>query len=58
MNFTQNEKINQISENSIVIGVDIASELHFARTFDWWGVELGKVFKFTNDAEGFKRQLS
>ncbi|EGW36877.1 IS110 family transposase [Desulfosporosinus sp. OT] len=54
MNFTQNEKLNQLSETSIVIGVDIASELHYARAFDWRGVELGKVFKFANSAEGFK----
>jgi transposase len=55
MNFTQNEKLNQVSENSIVIGVDIASELHYARAFDWRGVELGKVFKFENNVEGFRR---
>ncbi|WP_088225472.1 IS110 family transposase [Desulfosporosinus sp. FKB] len=54
MNFTQNEKLNQLSETSIVIGVDIASKLHYARAFDWRGVELGKVFKFANSAEGFK----
>ena len=54
MNFTQNEKLKQLSERSIVIGVDIASELHYARAFDWRGVELGKVFKFGNSAEGFK----
>jgi len=54
MNFTQNEKLNQLSARGIVIGVDIASELHYARAFDWRGVELGKVFKFTNNIEGFK----
>lgn len=54
MNFKQNEKLNQLSERSIVIGVDIASEIHYARAFDWRGVELGKVFKFSNDIEGFE----
>ncbi|WP_243450286.1 IS110 family transposase [Desulfosporosinus sp. Sb-LF] len=34
--------------------MDIASELHYARVFDWWGEELGKVFKFANSAERFK----
>lgn len=53
MNFIQNEKLNQVSENSIVIGVDIASELHYARAFDWRGTELNKVFKFENSVEGF-----
>ena len=54
MNFTQNEKLNQVSEQSIVIGVDIASETHYAKAFDWRGVELGKVFKFLNSMEGFQ----
>ncbi len=54
MNCTQNEKLNQVSEKSIVVGVDIASELHYARAFDWRGVELGKVLKFENNLEGFK----
>jgi len=54
MNCTQNEKLNQVSEQSIVIGVDIASETHYAKAFDWRGVELGKVFKFLNSMEGFQ----
>lgn len=54
MNCTQNEKLNQVSEQSIVVGVDIASETHYARAFDWRGVELGKVFKFENSTEGFQ----
>ena len=54
MNCTQNEKLNQVSEQSIVVGVDIASETHYARAFDWRGVELGKVFKFENSMEGFQ----
>lgn len=54
MNFTQNEKINQVTENSIVVGVDIASEVHYARAFDWRGIELAKVFRFENSLEGFE----
>lgn len=38
----------------MVVGVDITSELHFARAFDWRGVELGKVYSFENSAEGFR----
>jgi len=55
MNCTQNEKLNQVNEKSIVIGVDIASELHYTRAFDWRGMELCKVLKFENDLEGFQR---
>ena len=35
MNFTQNEKLNQVTTKTLVIGVDIGSETHYARAFDW-----------------------
>jgi len=54
MSVTQDVKICQVTEDSIVIGVDIASETHYARAFDWRGIELGKVFMFENSAEGFR----
>ncbi|TGJ76002.1 transposase IS116/IS110/IS902 family protein [Caproiciproducens galactitolivorans] len=53
MNFTQNEKLNQVTIETIVIGVDIGSETHYARTFDWRGIDLGKVYRFSNNGEGF-----
>ena len=42
MSVTQNEKIRQVTDTTMVIGVDIASEFHWARAFDWRGLELGK----------------
>ena len=53
MNFTQNEKLNQVTTETLVIGVDIGSETHYARAFNWRGIELGKVFRFANNGEGF-----
>ena len=53
MSITQEDKIRQVTEKTIVIGVDIASETHWARAFDWRGLELGKVLSFANSAEGF-----
>lgn len=53
MSLTQNEKIRQVTETTMVIGVDIASETHWARAFDWRGLELGKAISFENSAEGF-----
>ena len=53
MSITQEEKIRQVTEKTIVVGVDIASETHWARAFDWRGLELGKVLSFANSAEGF-----
>ena len=46
MNYTQNEKIEQITETTLVVGVDIGSRIHYARAFDWRGRELSKVLKF------------
>ena len=54
MNCKQNEKINQVKESTLVVGIDIGSTTHYARVFDWRGIELGKVFKFSNSREGFE----
>lgn len=54
MNNTQNEKINQVTDTTIVVGIDIGSETHYARAFNWRRLELSKkVLKFRNDGEGF-----
>lgn len=53
MNCKQNERINQVKESTLVVGIDIGSTTHYARAFDWRGIELGKVFKFSNSREGF-----
>ena len=54
MNYTQNERIEQVTDTTLVIGVDIGSRTHYARAFDNRGRELTKkVFTFNNDIEGF-----
>ena len=54
MNYTQNKKIEQVTDETLVIGVDIGSQTHYARAFDNRGRELTKkVFVFGNDIEGF-----
>ncbi len=55
MSLTQNDRIRQVDEKTLVIGVDIASELHWARAFDWRGLEYGKVMSFENSREGFNK---
>lgn len=55
MKYTQNEKILQITDQTMIVGVDIASEIHYARAFDSRGLEIGKVFRFSNDADGFSQ---
>ncbi len=55
MNYTQNSKIAQVTESTLVVGVDIGSEMNFARAFNWRGQELSKkVFRFSNSLEGFQ----
>ena len=47
MNYTQNEKIEQVTDTTMVVGVDIGSQTHYARAFDNRGRELTKrVFYF------------
>ena len=53
MKYNQNEKILQLTEKTLIIGVDIASEIQYARCFDYRGIEVGKTIRFANDAEGF-----
>ena len=52
MSLTQNEKIRQVTESTIVVGVDIASELHWARAFDRRGLELIRTFSSESNEEG------
>ena len=54
MKFTQNERILQVSNEKLIIGIDVASEIHYARSFDNRGIEQAKVFRFTNNREGFE----
>jgi transposase len=53
MKYTQNEKILQVNEKALIVGVDMASEIQYARSFDYRGIELGRLIKFNNDANGF-----
>ena len=54
MNLTQNDRLNQVTADTLVVGVDIGSETHFARCFDWRGYEFSKrAFRFNNTKVGF-----
>ena len=54
MNFNQNFKISQVTEETLILGIDVGSSTHYVRAFDWRGLELSKVFKFKNSFEGFQ----
>jgi hypothetical protein len=46
---TQNTKIAAITEKTLIIGIDVGSETHFARAFNWRGYEFSrKPLEFSN----------
>ncbi len=55
MKSTQNEKISQIKFEILVVGIDIGKDTHYARAFDYRGIELAKLLKFSNTDQGFER---
>ncbi|OPX83662.1 MAG: hypothetical protein A4E53_04497 [Pelotomaculum sp. PtaB.Bin104] len=54
MKRTQNEKISQIKIETLIVGIDIGKETHYARAFDYRGIEMSKLLIFSNTAEGFE----
>ena len=57
--FKQNQKIALISDDTLVIGTDVASEKHDMRAFTNRGIEVSeKAFEFANSREGFESALS
>ena len=55
MNYnTQNKKIASIMEKTLIIGIDVGSQTHYARAFDWRNYEYSrKPFAFSNDESSF-----
>jgi transposase len=54
MKTTQNEKIKAVTEKTIIVGIDIAKDEHWARITDNRGMELSKPIKINNIIEGFE----
>ena len=51
---TQNEKIASITEKTLIVGIDVGSETHYARAFDWRNYEYTrKPLEFSNTEAGF-----
>lgn len=53
----QNQRIQRISDSTLVIGVDIAKFNHVARAFNYRGMEVGKRCLFYNDESGLLHLL-
>ncbi|WP_338788708.1 IS110 family transposase [Metabacillus sp. FJAT-53654] len=55
MNSNMNTKINQVSEKTLVIGIDIAKKKHYACAIDDRGRILQKPFPFMQSLDGFEQ---
>ena len=56
MNDTQNKKIAQVTDKTLVVGVDVGSDKHFARAILARGYEVSKKpFEFANTRDGFEK---
>jgi transposase len=53
----QNQRIEKITTNHLIIGIDIAKFTHVARAVDYRGIERGDYLAFSNDLMGFDALL-
>ncbi|MDP1422125.1 IS110 family transposase [Peribacillus simplex] len=54
----QNQLIERISDTHLIVGVDIAQQLHVARAVNFRGIVVGDPLTFENNEEGFVKLLS
>ena len=57
--FDKNKKLDFVTDETLIIGCDIGSEIHFIRAIDTRGRELSTTaFAFANNANGFQEALA
>ena len=49
-----NQRLEEITTGTLIVGVDIAKEVHWARFTDYRGMELGKAISFESNRRGFE----
>ena len=54
----QNQLIERISDTHLIVGVDIAQQLHVARAVNFRGIVVGDPLTFQNNEEGFIKLLN
>ncbi|MBT2722659.1 IS110 family transposase [Bacillus sp. ISL-46] len=54
----QNQLIERISDTHLIVGVDIAQQLHVARAVNFRGIVVGDPITFENNEEGFVKLLN
>ena len=50
-----NERLESITRDTLIVGVDIAKKVQWARFVDYRGVEFGKAVSFQNDRPGSEK---
>ncbi len=55
--FAINQRIERISTNHLVVGIDIAKETHVAGAVNFRGIQLGRTLVFSNDQFGYEKLL-
>lgn len=53
----QNQLIERISDNHLVVVIDITQQVHVARAVNYHGNVVGDTLSFENNEEGFARLL-
>ena len=49
-----NQKLEEITAETLIVGVDVAKSLQWARFVDYRGVEVSKTVSFQNNRQGFE----
>ncbi len=49
-----NQRLEEITASTLIVGVDVAKSVHWARFVDYRGMEIGKAVSFKNDRQGFE----
>jgi len=48
-----NQRLEEITAGTLIVGVDVAKSVHWARFVDYRGVEIGKALSFKNNRQGY-----
>src|SRR5690554_5680756 len=51
----QNQRIEKITAEHLVIGIDIAKETHVSRAVNYRGLEIGRHLTFSNERDGYEK---
>jgi transposase len=50
-----NQRLEEITAETLIVGVDVAKAVHWARFVDYRGMEIGKAVSFRSDRQGFEK---